>query len=101
MQNRITALGQTARVFSALLVPLPERSEEPLSNLLFTLNRCKLVWLGEADGSDPKLRLANNSHHMVRTVNLRPGKNILQIELDEETLRRTAYSRQRNPQTET
>ena len=58
----------------------------------FKVNGKEIAWVRATAEADPKLREANGSYYLVRTVNLRDGKNALEIYLDGERLRRTAHT---------
>ena len=56
-------------------------------------NGKEIAWVNATTESDPKLRTANDSHYLVRTVELVKGqKNTLEVYLDGERIRRAAYS---------
>lgn len=57
------------------------------------LNGKEVAWVNAIDANDPKLRKANGDHYLVRTVNLKPGKNVLEIWVDGVRERRTVYTR--------
>lgn len=61
--------------------------------VVFKLNGKEIAWVSAQDESDPKLRLAGGSNYLVRTVNLAPGKNVLEVYINGERVRRTVYSR--------
>jgi ELWxxDGT repeat protein len=53
----------------------------------------EMAWIRAIDSSDPKLRNANDAYYFVRTVELLPGqKNVLEIYVDGERVRRAAYA---------
>jgi hypothetical protein len=63
----------------------------------FYLNGSEIAWIRAVDETDPKLRLVTEGPmagigYLVRTVNLVGGKNALEIYVDGERLRRTAYT---------
>jgi hypothetical protein len=63
----------------------------------FYLNGREIAWIRAVDETDPKLRLVTEGPmagigYLVRTVNLVGGKNALEIYVDGERLRRTAYT---------
>ena len=58
----------------------------------FKVNGKEIAWVRATDETDSKLREANGFYYLVRTVDLRPGKNALEIYVDGERERRTAYS---------
>lgn len=57
----------------------------------FKVNGKEIAWVRAADETDPKLREANGFYYLVRTVDLKPGKNAIEIYLEGERLRRSAY----------
>ena len=62
--------------------------------LQFFLNGEEVAWVRASSESDPKLRQANGSYYLVRTIELVAGqKNVIEIHVDGERLRRVAYSR--------
>lgn len=77
--------GNTAKLYAKNIIGA--------GKVQFMVNGREVAWVSALDGSDPKLRLANNSHYLVRTVNLGPGKNVLEIYLDGERVRRVSYTR--------
>ena len=63
----------------------------------FYLNGSEIAWIRAVDETDPKLRLVTEGPmagigYLVRTVNLVAGKNALEIYVEGERLRRTAYT---------
>jgi hypothetical protein len=59
----------------------------------FFLNGKEIAWVRASDASDPKLRFANDSYYLVRTLKLISGqKNILEIYIDGKKVKRAAYS---------
>lgn len=61
--------------------------------VVFKLNGKEIAWVNAKDESDPKLRLAGGSNYLVRTVNLAAGKNVLEVYINGERVKRTVYSR--------
>ena len=59
----------------------------------FFLNGREIAWIRAVDESDPKLRTANGYHYLVRTLDLELGKNVIEIYVDGERVRRVAYTR--------
>jgi hypothetical protein len=64
----------------------------------FRVNGKEIAWVRAVDATDPKLRLVTTgpmagANYLVRTVNLKKGKNVLEIFVDGKRLTRTAYSR--------
>lgn len=58
----------------------------------FKLNGREIAWVRAVDETNPKLRESNGFYYLVRTVQLAPGKNALEIFVDGERKRRTAYA---------
>lgn len=58
----------------------------------FVLNGREIGWINAADATDPKLRVANGANYFVRTVTLRPGKNVLEILVAGVKTRRVVYT---------
>lgn len=59
----------------------------------FFHNGKEIAWVRAADALNPKLRAANGAFYLVRTVELVAGKNVLEVYIDGERVRRTAYSK--------
>ncbi len=59
----------------------------------FFHNGNEIAWVRAADALNPKLRAANGAFYLVRTVELVDGKNVLEVYIDGERVRRTAYSK--------
>jgi hypothetical protein len=55
------------------------------------LNGEEITWVNAKDSSDPKLRLANGSSYLVRTVDLAAGKNRFEILVDGVRIFRATY----------
>lgn len=64
-----------------------------VGKIQFKVGGREIAWIRAADETDPKLRKVNNLYYLVRTVNLKDGKNALEVYLDGERLRRVAYGR--------
>ena len=69
-----------------------------MGKITFVLNGEEIAWIRAADASDPKLRVVTSgpmtgANYLVRTVQLNPGRNVLEIYQDGERIRRTIYSR--------
>ena len=59
----------------------------------FFLNGEEIAWVRAVDATDPKLRTANGSAYLVRTVEFVEGqKNVLEVYLDGVRTTRTAYT---------
>ena len=52
----------------------------------------EIAWIRAVDNTDPKLRFANDTHYLVRTVNLTEGKNAIEIFVTGERVGRVAYT---------
>lgn len=61
--------------------------------VVFKLNGKEIAWVNAADASDPKLRIVGDANYLVRTVNLAAGKNVLEVYINGERVKRTVYSR--------
>lgn len=59
----------------------------------FMVNGKEVAWIRTDSEADPKLRTANGSHYLVRTISLAEGKNALEVYVDGERVRRSAYTR--------
>jgi hypothetical protein len=57
------------------------------------VNGREIAWVNAVDETDPKLRKANGFNYLVRTINLVPGKNRVEIKVDGERERFTTYTR--------
>lgn len=57
----------------------------------FFANGRELAWIRAIDGADPKLSLVSGSAYFVRTFELRPGKNRLEIRADGSRVWRATY----------
>lgn len=58
----------------------------------FFHNGREIAWVRAMDETDPKLRGTDGFSYLVRSVFLMPGKNIFEIYVDGERVRRTAYT---------
>ena len=68
-----------------------------LGKIVFKVNGEEIAWVRAVDMTDPKLRVITEgpmrgASYLVRTVDLKPGKNALEVYLDGERILRTAYS---------
>ena len=59
----------------------------------FVLNGREIAWINAVDNSDPKLRSASGAYYLVRTANLKTGKNVLEIYVDGTREARVVYTR--------
>ena len=63
----------------------------------FFVNGKEIAWVNATSASDSKLRsVVKNgvdTNYLVRTVDLEPGKNIVEVFLDGERVKRVAYTR--------
>lgn len=57
------------------------------------VNGKEIAWVNAVDETDPKLRKANGFNYLVRTINLVPGKNRVEIKVDGERERFITYTR--------
>lgn len=58
----------------------------------FKLNDREIAWIRAIDTEDPKLRKVNELYYLVRTIDLKPGKNALEVFVEGERVRRVSYS---------
>lgn len=58
----------------------------------FFHNGREIAWVRASDSLNPKLRNANGASYLVRTVELKPGKNRLEIRLNGESVREVTYT---------
>jgi hypothetical protein len=58
----------------------------------FKFNGQEVAWVRAIDGTNPKLRLANGSYYLVRTIDLDFGNNALEVFSDADRIRRVVYS---------
>lgn len=56
------------------------------------VNGEEIAWINAGDETDRKLRFAAGFNYLVRTVNLEPGKNRIEIRLDGERIRFVTYT---------
>jgi hypothetical protein len=57
----------------------------------FFVDGKELAWVNAVDESDPKLSVASGYPYLVRSVDLKPGKNRFEIKLDGERVWRATY----------
>ena len=57
------------------------------------VNGKEVAWVRAVDETDPKLRIANGIPYLVRTINLESGKNVIEVYLDGERIRRVSYKK--------
>lgn len=60
--------------------------------LQFMANGEEVAWINPVDESDPKLSFARNTNYFVRSFELQPGKNALEVYLNGERIWRAAYT---------
>jgi hypothetical protein len=82
--------ASTAKVYAVGLVGA--------GKVTFVVNGREVAWVRAADTSDPKLRIPSSGpmagvSYLVRTVPLVAGKNVIEIYVEGERVRRVAYSR--------
>jgi hypothetical protein len=63
-----------------------------IGKVQFFVDGRELAWVRAADQSDPKLRFANGSNYLVRTVQLKPGKNRIEIRVNNLRVKFATYS---------
>jgi hypothetical protein len=59
----------------------------------FFLNGKEIAWVRATSAADSKLRTANGSSYLVRTVEFAAGKNVLEVYVDGVRTTRTAYTK--------
>lgn len=59
----------------------------------FLLNGEEIAWIRAESATDPKLKESQFGPYLVRTINLAPGRNVVEIQLDGTNLRRVIYNR--------
>ena len=59
----------------------------------FMLNGKEIAWVNATSAADSKLRSANGSSYLVRTVEFADGKNVLEVYVDGVRTTRTAYTK--------
>ena len=83
----------TAEITAVFRAKIYAKNVVDAGKVQFFFNGKEIAWVNATSESDPKLRTANGAHYLVRTVDLVLGqKNVLEIYLDGERIRRTAYS---------
>jgi len=100
-----TAGSDSTQLFSAVIrrtsdseAKMYVRDIEGAGKVQFMLNGREIGWVRASDATDPKLRVADSGAmagraYFVRTARLEPGKNVLEIYVDGERVRRVAYGR--------
>lgn len=91
-QEQANPFGWTKRLSSSQ-AKLYAKDIVGAGKVRFVLNGKEIAWVNAQDATDRKLRLAGGSNYLVRTVNLSSGKNVLEIYIAGERLRRVIYSR--------
>jgi hypothetical protein len=81
----IKRIGDTVRLFATDIIAA--------GKVQLVLNGREIAWVRALDNTDPKLRFANGAYYLVRTIDLAEGKNVFEIFVDGERVRRVAYSR--------
>lgn len=59
----------------------------------FFVDGREVAWIRAVDEYDPKLFFANDTYYLVRRIELGEGKNVFEIFVDGERVRRVAYTR--------
>ena len=96
--------GSTTQETSSIAAYWPKRLDNSSAKLYaknivgagkvqFFLNGREIAWIRALDINDKKLRVQNNSAYLVRTLKLNQGKNVLEIYVDGERVRRTIYTK--------
>jgi hypothetical protein len=78
------AAGDTVKIFAKGVIGA--------GKVQFLVNGVERAWIRAIDESDPKLRRANGSYYLVRSVKLNKGKNIFEVYQDGERVWRSAYT---------
>lgn len=68
-----------AKEVSAAKVKLYAKDIVGIGKIQFMVNGKEIAWVRAKDIADPKLRFQRDTAYLVRTVNLRPGANRLEI----------------------
>ena len=68
-------------------------AKDPIGDgkIQFFVDGKEVAWINAIDESDPKLSFASSSPYLVRSVELKPGKNRFEIKLDGERVWRATY----------
>lgn len=98
IQGDQTLAVWTKRLPGNTQAKLYAKSVVGVGKVQFFFNGREIAWVRAVDASDPKLRVITSgpmtgANYLVRTVDLQIGKNVLEIYLDGERIRRTAYGR--------
>ena len=81
----VKRIGDTVRIFMIELVGI--------GKVQFFLNGREIAWVRAVDESDPKLRQHPSGVYLVRTKDLVEGKNVIEVYLEGERIRRVAYTK--------
>jgi len=81
----VKRMGDRVRVFALDVVGA--------GKVQFFLNGREIAWVRAVDESDPKLRAHPTGAYLVRNRALAEGKNVIEIYVDGERVRRVAYTR--------
>lgn len=81
----IKRIGDTVRLFATEVIGA--------GKVQLMLNGKEIAWVRAVDNADPKLRFANGAYYLVRTVVLAEGKNVFEVFVDGERVRRVAYTK--------
>jgi thermitase len=90
--------GWAARAAGASTAKIYARGVLGAGKVTFVVNGREVAWVRAADTSDPKLRIPQSGpmagvSYLVRTVPLVAGKNVIEIYVEGERVRRVAYTR--------
>ena len=90
--SAVSAKGWTKRL-SASSAKIYARDVVGSGKVQIFFNGKEIAWVNATTESDPKLRAANDSHYLVRTVELVKGqKNTFEVHVDGIRIKRAAYS---------
>ena len=81
----VKRIGDTARLFATGIIGA--------GKVQLFVNGREIAWVRAEDETDPKLRYANDTYYLVRRVELAEGKNVIEIYVDGERIRRVAYTK--------
>jgi hypothetical protein len=76
---------------SGTAVRISAKNPVAAGKIQFFHNGREIAWIRAVDETDPKLRFANNSYYLFRTVGLSPGKNRFEVYLNGNRVWRTTY----------
>ena len=86
------SLAVWTKKISATQVKMYAKNVTGKGKIQFLVNDAEVAWVRASDNMNPKLRNANGSYDLVRTIALKQGKTALEFYQDGERIRRNAYS---------